>query len=210
MKNENIVIFGDSYSTFAGYIPEGYAVYYPREGEYTVTDVDKTWWHMLAQETASHILLNNSWSGSTVCNTGYGGDCSQTSSFIHRLEVLTEEGFFEQHTPDRVFVFGGTNDSWSGNACGEVKYADWTREDLLRVLPGYSYFIHLLCKVVPCERVHAVINSGIRDEIVKGIAEICTHYGISCTYLHDIDKENGHPTYTGMTQIKNQILTDIG
>lgn len=39
------------------------------------------------------IVMNNSWSGSTICNTGYRGDCSDTSSFIHRREVLIEDGF---------------------------------------------------------------------------------------------------------------------
>ena len=84
MKNEKIMIFGDSYSTFEGYIPEEYAVYYPR---HDVSDVSKTWWYMLANETASEIVLNNSWSGSTICNTGYNGDCSKSSSFIFRPAV---------------------------------------------------------------------------------------------------------------------------
>ena len=42
----NIMIFGDSYSTFAGYIPDGYAVYYSTE-EREQTDVrrvEETWW----------------------------------------------------------------------------------------------------------------------------------------------------------------------
>ena len=97
MKNEKIMIFGDSYSTFEGYIPEGYAVYYPRAD---VTDVSKTWWYMLAEETASEIVLNNSWSGSTICNTGYSGDCSKSSSFIFRLTKLIDEGFFRKNKID--------------------------------------------------------------------------------------------------------------
>ncbi len=111
MKNENILIFGDSYSTYEGYIPEGYLFYYPREDQITVRDASKTWWKMLETETESKIVLNNSWSGSTICNTGYNGDCSKTNSFIFRLSQLIDGDFFKENNIDRVFVFGATNDS---------------------------------------------------------------------------------------------------
>ncbi len=39
MINEKVLIFGDSYSTFAGHIPKGYAVYYPQQRISTVDDV---------------------------------------------------------------------------------------------------------------------------------------------------------------------------
>ena len=44
----------NSYSTFEGYIPEGYAVYYPKAD---ASEVSKTWRYMLANETASEIKL---------------------------------------------------------------------------------------------------------------------------------------------------------
>ncbi len=209
MKNEKILIFGDSYSTFKGYIPEGYAFYYPREGHETVNDVSKTWWNMLAAETGSEIVLNNSWSGSTVCNTGYSGDCSKTSSFICRLEKLIGNGFFENNELDRVFVFGGTNDSWSKNACGKLMFEGWTPDDLFRVLPGICYFVDRLVSVVPREKIHIIINTGLGAEITDGLLAICEHYGLKYTKLSDIDKVSGHPTFTGMTAIKDQVLADI-
>ncbi len=209
MKNERILIFGDSYSTFKGYIPEGYAVYYPCEGHVTVDDVSKTWWQMLLTETDSKLILNNSWSGSTICNTGYSGDCSKTSSFICRLEKLIESGFFEKNELDRVFVFGGTNDSWSKNACGELMFDSWIADDLFRVLPGICYFTHKLLSVVSKEKVHIIINTGLGDEITNGLLGICEHYDLKYTKLHDIDKLSGHPTFAGMTAIKDQILSDL-
>ncbi len=209
MKNEKTVIFGDSYSTYEGYVPEGYAIYYPRKEIESVDDVSKTWWHMLLSETNSEIVLNNSWSGSTICNRGYNGDCSKSSSFIHRLEVLTEEGFFEKNEIDRVFVFGGTNDSWVKMACGEIKFSDWSAEDLHLVLPGICFFIHKLLEVVPKEKVHIIINTQLRQEITDGFLDICKHYGLNYTLLSDIEKQEGHPNYNGMTQIKNQVLASI-
>ena len=32
MSLGNVLIFGDSYSTFEGYVPEGYDVYYYKDG----------------------------------------------------------------------------------------------------------------------------------------------------------------------------------
>lgn len=115
MKSENIMIFGDSYSTYEGHIPAGYAVYYSghRDNPPDVFDVKNTWWGRLIAETDSTLVQNNSWSGSTIGYTGYNNsDCSHSSSFIYRFEKLLAEGFFEEHKIDRLFVFGGTNDSW--------------------------------------------------------------------------------------------------
>ena len=84
MKLGNIMIFGDSYSTYEGYIPEGYAKYYSghRTGEPDVFDVKNTWWGRLIDATDANLLQNNSWSGSTIGYTGYDNrDCSKDSSF---------------------------------------------------------------------------------------------------------------------------------
>ncbi len=209
MKGEKILIFGDSYSTFKGYVPEGYAVYYPREEAVTVQDVSKTWWYMLASETESEIVLNNSWSGSTICNTGYQGDCSQTNSFLHRLDLLIKSDFFSDNEIDRVFVFGGTNDNWTNNTLGELKYSDWTSEELRLVLPGICCFIHGLQSMISEKKIHVIINSNLKPEITNGFISICDHYGISYTKLENIEKVAGHPTFAGMKAIKDQILADL-
>ena len=41
------IIFGDSYSTYEGFVPEGYAIYYPR---LDVNSVNETWWSLVAKE----------------------------------------------------------------------------------------------------------------------------------------------------------------
>ncbi len=209
MQNENILIFGDSYSTYHGCIPAGYATYYPRGGAWDIEDVTHTWWSMLAADTGSRIVMNNSWSGSTICNTGYAGDCSQTSSFIHRLNVLIENGFFVENKIDRILVFGGTNDSWSGNTCGSLQFSDWTAADLKQILPGISYFLHSLQDVLPKDKLHVIVNTGLREEVSQGMVDICKHYQIPYTQLADIEKIEGHPTYLGMTQIKDQLLANM-
>ena len=91
MKEEkNIFIMGDSYSTYEGYIPKGYFFYYSdiREDAPVVKGVEKTWWKILSQENNFNIVLNDSFSGSTISNTVREG-YSIKSSFINDLAKTT-------------------------------------------------------------------------------------------------------------------------
>ena len=211
MSLGNVLIFGDSYSTFEGYIPEGYACYYitSEKIETDVRKVNETWWHQVITETGSTLLLNDSWSGSTVCNTGYNGDCSKTSSFIYRFNKYKEEGFFDKNKVDTVFVFGGTNDNWTNGPVGEVKFNDITEEDLLSVLPGMSYFIKILTETLPNAKIYCLINTQLRFVIADGYKQIAEHYGIKPIVFKNIRKANNHPTVQGMIDIKNEILEQL-
>ena len=148
----NIMILGDSYSTFKGYIPEGHQPYYAPTGpdyiinypelklnENDVCDVKDTWWYSLATENGN-LLLNSSWSGSTICNTGYGGADYSNKSFTKRIENLIEEGFFKNNKIDTFFLFGGTNDSCADAPLGEKIHSGWTKEDLYHVFPAFILF----------------------------------------------------------------------
>ncbi|MBQ9747317.1 MAG: hypothetical protein IJV98_00895 [Clostridia bacterium] len=203
----NIVIFGDSYSTFAGYVPEGYAVYYSTEEkpETDVRRVEETWWHALCTKRGWNLVQNNSWSGSTLCYSGYDGDCSETSSFICRMERLAKEGFFEKNGIDTVFVFGCTNDSWSNAPLGEIKLSDHTRDDLFSVCPAVGYFVGRLRELLPNGNVIFVMNTALKPEIDEAIKAACEHNDASYIELVRINKECGHPTVLGMSQIREQI-----
>lgn len=212
MNIKNFIIFGDSYSTFEGYIPDGYATYYYDEPQKNtdVTKVEHTWWHQLATKTHSNLILNNSWSGSPICYTGYDNtDCSMTTSFIYRLRQLKTQGFFDKNTIDTVFVFGATNDNWCGANLGELKFSDWTEKDFYNVLPALCYFFNLLKEYLPNTDIVCIVNTELKDEIVNAFSQICTCHNIKNVVLKDIDKSDGHPTIKGMTQICQQILENI-
>lgn len=212
MSLGNVLIFGDSYSTFEGYIPEGYEAYYSkvaRDGQ-GVDDVTLTWWHKLITQTESKLIMNNSWSGSTVGFTGYNNaDTSKTSSFICRAEALIAEGFFEKEEIDTVIVFGGTNDSWALAPVGELKFDGILREDLYSVLPSFCYLFGRLGAIRSLKRIIAVINTELDPKIAQGVESACEHYGITCVALKNIDKIYGHPTSLGMEQIGKQIIEKI-
>lgn len=212
MSLGNIMIFGDSYSTYEGHIPQGYAVYYSghRDAEPDVSDVKNTWWGRLISETDSNLIQNNSWSGSTIGYTGYNNaDCSRSSSFIYRFEALYKDGFFDRNRIDTLFIFGGTNDSWSNAPLGEAKFQDITEQDLFCVLPAICYFTKRLQQLLSNTKIIIIGNCNIKPEITETMRLCCERFSLSYVQLADVDKINGHPTELGMKQICDQILKSI-
>ena len=200
---KNCIIFGDSYSTYAGHIPDGYPTYYPC-GD--VDSVDKTWWASFCEKADLNLVQNNSWSGSPLGFTGYNNmDCSKFGSFIARYRELKNEGFFENNAIDTVFVFGGTNDSWAGAPLGSLQFSDWEEKDLFGVLPAICYFAHTLKTDLPEAEIVFLSNTGIKEEIRSCFEEVAKQFGVKCVALHDIDKENNHPSQKGMASICQQL-----
>ena len=210
--SNNVIIFGDSYSTFENFVPDGYAVHY-FEKECPGTDVikvEQTWWHQVVEEAGFKLALNNSWSGSTIGYTGYNNaDCSKSSSFIYRLKQLIENGFFVENEIDTVFVFGGTNDSWSNAPLGEIKYSDWEEKDLFSVLPAVCYFLNLLKETLPKAKIYCLINTEIKPEIASCMKNACEKYHITPVTFNSIDKKCDHPIIQGMKDIKSSVLSAL-
>lgn len=201
--SNNMLIFGDSYSTFEGYVPEGYASYYQEGHSKTdVTSVTQTWWHQVMEEANLNLVLNNSWGGSTIGYTGYkNADNSKSSSFIYRLNELLKNGFFESNTIDTVFVFGGTNDSCANAPLGEM---DGT--DLYCVLPAICHFFKRLREALPHADVYCLINTHLKPEIAEALKDVSHRHGMTAVAFDYIEKACGHPTIKGMQDIKNGVL----
>ena len=208
----NTLIMGDSYSTFEGYIPEGYAIYYSKAGrpETDVTKVTETWWYQVVEEAGLNLVLNNSWSGSTIGYTGWEmKDNSKTSSFIYRLQKLSDEGFFEKNKIDTMIVFGGTNDSWCDAPLGEMQYKNWKHEDLFFVLPAICCYFKKLKETLPETDIYCCINTGLKTEVSDALKEMCELHSITPIVFENIAKACGHPTIQGMKDIKNKVLEEL-
>ena len=117
-SKRTISILGDSYSTFRGYVlPDSNYVWYPQKAENNdVQDIRQLWWHQLIRNNGFRLCQNNSFSGATICNTGYNGEDYSDRSYCTRLRFLG--------SPDIILVFGGTNDTWAKSPLGDFKYAD--------------------------------------------------------------------------------------
>lgn len=196
----NLIIFGDSYSTYFGHVPEGNRCYYGIErtdGGPILSGVDKTWWGRLLAHTGANLVRNESFSGSSVCKTGYP-DYDESTSFVARAEPYFQTGFFSANAVDTAIVFGGTNDAWSESPLGSV---DGT--DLYEVLPAFRHLLTRLKK--ENLRVVCIVNCGYPSELEAGILQVCADTGAESIVLSEIEKVNGHPTERGMEQIFNQI-----
>lgn len=205
---KTVVILGDSYSTFEGYVPEGFAVWYDSNAkeENDVDAVGQTWWFKLCRQTGLKLLGNNSYSGSTVCNTGYDGDDYSDRSFITRMPQTL--GYQEEH-PDIILIFGGTNDSWADAPLGSLKFGGWTEDDLKQALPAYCYMLDYYKVNAPDTRVINIVNDGLKPEITDGIVAAAKHYGMEYILLDGIDKGWGHPTVKGMQQICDAVAAAL-
>lgn len=98
-----VSILGDSISTYSGYNPGGYAVYYDedmqmRNGLQSVYD---TWWAKVNQKLNAYLCVNNSYSGSKVSGEEFPAGCCQ-----ERIANLRTS----EYTPDLILVYMGFND----------------------------------------------------------------------------------------------------
>lgn len=205
LRNCTVSILGDSYSTFQGHIPDGRNCYYPSpERVKDVLRVEDTWWYPLFQNRNMRLLLNDSWSGSTVCR-----DVRDTlpaeSAFVERMKMSLSPAGIDGEKPDCIFLFGTTNDSWLGREIGLLTYDNWSDKELRQVLPAYCCMLDYVLRSNPQAAVFSIVNTQLDERISQGILEACAHYDVTCIMLHDIDKENGHPSCLGMQQIADQV-----
>ncbi len=206
LKLGNILIIGDSYSAFENAIPDGYDAWYTDERK-RITQVfspQDTWWGQLLSQTDGKLVLNESFSGTTVCNTERPH--LPHTSFCYRVEHLIDDGFFEKNEIETVFIFGGTNDSWIGAPLGEIVLNDFSSERKKEVFPAFAYLIKTLQKHAPKAKILPVVNCDINPLIMDGYAQIGKRLDAPCLQLVDISKYNGHPDKVGMTQIKEQLI----
>lgn len=200
---KSVSILGDSYSTFEGFLePSSNAIWYFADPQRDLTDVDdveQTWWHLFITGGGYKLEKNNSFSGSTVCNTGYGGADYTDRSFISRMDNLG--------CPDIILIFGATNDSWANAPLGEMNYENPAKGDLYSFRPALCHMLSHMVKRYPGTQIVYLLNDGLKPEINESITEACNHYGVPCLPLEGISKTAGHPDREGMKQIAAQLKT---
>ena len=197
---KSVSILGDSYSTFEGFIPEGNYCWYNLNPDEDHTDgeaLTQTWWHKFIKENGYKLEKNNSFSGATICNTGYEKADYSDRSFITRMKDLG--------SPDIIYIFGGTNDSWANSPIGDYKYENQTAEELYSFRPAMSYLLSHMKDYYPNVEIIFMMNTELKPEISESINEICNHYDIPILELKDIHKQSGHPSVAGMSQISEQV-----
>lgn len=98
-----VSILGDSISTFHGFNPEGYTVYYDDEMQQRngMKSVYDTWWAKVNQYLKAYLCVNNSYSGSMVSGQVFpAGCCQERITHLHTPD----------YTPDLILLYIGLND----------------------------------------------------------------------------------------------------
>lgn len=198
---KRVSILGDSYSTFQYYVePAANRIWYyeqPRTDMTDVDDVSQTWWHLFITENGHTLEKNNSYSGATVCTTGYKAKDYTDRAFITRMSDLGN--------PEILFIFGGTNDAWAGSPIGEWDWDGDAQGDFTAFRPALCRMLSWLKKRHPNTDIIYLVNDGLKPEITSSIIEACKHYGIRYIELQGIEKVANHPNRRGMRQIADQI-----
>lgn len=204
-SRETVAILGDSYSTFEGYnTPDTMEMWYLQKNDpqrTDVSDVRQTWWWQVVKNGGYKLGINNSWSGSTICNTGYRDHDATYKSFLRRMDALG--------TPDIILVFGGTNDAWAKAPLGNFQYDNIRMADKYYFRPAMAFMLGHLLDRYPNARIYFVSNSDLDNDYTSSIHTICKHYGIPVIQLRDISKKNGHPDIAGMKAIATQVLAAL-
>ena len=199
-------VLGDSYSTFKGYVDPETNDLWTDYDSIGVTDVSQMWWHQVATEMGWSLELNNSFSGSLICNMN-AANYYGPYSFLRRMDHLGN--------PDVIFIFGGTNDVWDGAPLGDYIYADWTEEQLCTIRPAVAYMLDWLKQQHPNARLYFMIDldfcsGGIPEEtrvaFIESMHVITNHYGVECIDLHDVKKTWWHPNAEGQASIARQMI----
>jgi hypothetical protein len=200
-QKRSVSILGDSYSTYERYTTpvtnEQWYIEPCCDDRTDVADVTQTWWYQLCKNRGFKLDTNNSYSGATICYTGYNGEDFTARSFITRAGNLG--------CPDIILMLGSTNDSWANSPLGEMKWEGYEKADLYNYRPAICYLAKFLTTRYPNTDIYFILNNELKPEIGDAMREVCRHYGLTLIELKDISKKNGHPDIQGMKQIAEQV-----
>lgn len=203
----NVIILGDSHSTFAGYIPDDYITWYkPETDTNNVTRVEDTWWHLLINNTTnSNLSLNASYSGSTISFTGYDAQYAASISFITRLNNIISSGEIDLDSINTLIIYGGINDIAVQAPLGDFKYDNITDQDLYCFYPAVISLFQKAKQNLPNARILFVINDELNAYLSQDLITICETINVEYIVLQNISKMDYHPDITGMNEIYRQI-----
>ena len=224
-----ISVFGDSISTFAGYIPvaDGFNLEhlarYPQDD--LLTDVNETWWMQVIGDLNAKLGINDSWRGATVTGavpvtTGTTGENAAFCN-LTRIANLGSNG-----TPDVILFYGGTNDLAHVSEVGTFDPAaapeavDLTTASWDNLADAYVHTLLRLRHFYPDTAIVAMLPAYTasyysNEKLAQAnavLADICAHYNIPCIDLRDCGvtaahlPDGIHPGEEGMDLISEAVV----
>lgn len=222
-------VFGDSISTFDGFNPNGYKVFYAGDNciKSGVAEVMDTWWEKVIGFFGGELLVNNSWSGSRVTKLKdkdqiFPSGCSdERTAALHINDVK----------PDVILVYLGTNDWAFGAKTGNEtrildedsnELFDEAYDNMLKKLrtnyPESEIWCCTLCETYISKQPnfqfpHKYAGTHI-EEYNEIIRDVVRRNGCGLIDLYDYKMaydsiDGSHPTSTGMNTIAIMVIRSI-
>ena len=218
---KQISIIGDSISTYYGFVPDGYKVYYNEQIalKNQLTSVDDTWWRIVCKHLGAEICVNNSYSGSRVSGNGF--ECASSDE---RTSSLHTEGT----TPDLILLYIGVNDFGRGIGIKENPF--FYKEAIF--YEAYKNMLHKIMHNYPDSQIvcATLMKSSVKgnpqweyprsktgislEEYNEAIREIANNLGVLVADLEALNTpyetlDTLHPTKEGHRTIANAWITQL-
>ena len=195
-KNKRFSILGDSISTLLGYNPEGAAVFYDAYmGRIAgVLAPEDTWWGQVINALGGELLVNDSFSGSTVCPL-HGGEIESHASGDKRTSNLARDGV----SPDVILIMMGTND------CGMRFSLDG------EFIPSYRLMLEKIKSLYPLAEIYCITPLK-ESAYADAVRELALEYGCRLADLAALglccETVDGlHPSADGIKKIADAVLS---
>jgi lysophospholipase L1-like esterase len=236
MTQMSVSIMGDSISTFRGYIPDGYKIFFPDGGE--VQNVGDTWWKRVIIDLGLTLCSNASSSGSTCAGDSTSKADAQVACDDMRVSDLAGE---DGEVPDIIIIYMGTNDLLESIPLGTNDgTAEVSEGDIQNFSDAYTLMLDKVqaqypdaaiycCTIAPIgtwgtdtpyvEFVNSV-GDGLRaqdyNQVIEQIAankgaSVIDLYGCGIT-LDNLTETTGdgvHPTPLGMSYIADRVKESL-
>ena len=217
---KTIGIYGDSISTFEGYIPEEALFYYPIYST-SVKEAEKTWWRLLQHKIGAELITNASYSTSPVCGTST--ICGVNPVRVKKL--LNSYG----EAPDLIVIMMGANDVVNGFTPEKFDAEYRLMLDRMKETCPNSEFV--ICNILyntctegqnPNPSYAGYSHPGLRAQLNDVIAKIAVDYDALLVDVSSLIDEstdtpnnwyylgdNMHPSDKGMELIAEEIAKKI-
>ena len=223
-KSKKFSILADSISTFSGYNHPDCEIFYDaiRKRESGVLSYSDTWWGRALDRLGAELLINNSFSGSTVTRDKRH-EIESYASGDTRIKSLANGAL----TPDVIMVFMGMND-WLGGAPlypedaeGDIHCFSLDYKAMIEKLKREYPSAEIWCLALPARREGEYPDEGrfLRyerhiNEFCEVIREVAHEYSVKLIDIYDPERpfetfDGYHPSYRGMATIADAVLGEI-
>ena len=235
LDGKKVSVLGDSISTYTGYIPSDYSIFYPENGG--ITDVKDTWWMRVIDGSNAVFCADASYSGSTTSGVSTEQNDGRPGVSDRRIGDLTSPDGMK---PDVILVYMGANDLLVNIPIGDNDGTRTVAEgDIENFTDAYTLMLDKVKKAYPDAQVYCItfheicrwdesgngftfksdtgfISSQYNDKIVliaknKGLPLIDVFNGCGINPDNAIDNtlDGTHPNAAGAKKIADYILSAL-